>query len=85
MREPPLSVAEGRRVITNDELETTNGLLIAERHLAARLPGALGMIMGYVPGHGGDVYWVRHFEGPSSVAAYTFTEFEFVDQEQVPE
>ena len=77
----------GRRVLTHAQLESTLGMLVAERHLHGRKPNALGIITGYVPGHGGDCWWVRHAEGPSSanpspVAAYTYTEFEFTDGDE---
>jgi hypothetical protein len=74
-----------RRVRTHEELGTTLGMLIKEHHLRGRLPNALGIVTGYVPGHGGEVFWVRHAEGPSNqdpspVGAYMFDEFEFVDE-----
>jgi hypothetical protein len=73
----------GKRIRTHEKLETTQGMLVAQRHLNGRRPNALGIIISWVPGHGGDAYWIRHVEGPSSadpspVAAYCFTEFEFV-------
>ncbi len=73
---------EGRRVRTHEELETTVGMMVGLKHLNGRRTNALGIIVGWIPGHGGDAYWVRHTEGPSSddpspVAAYCFTEFEF--------
>ncbi len=76
----------GRRVRTHEKLETTQGMLVTPRHLNGRRPDTLGIVTGWVPGHGGDAYWVRHAEGPSSadpspVAAYCFDEFEFEDGE----
>jgi len=73
-----------RRVRTHKELGTTEGMLVKEHHLKGRLADALGIVCGYVPGHGGDAFWVRHTEGPSSadpspVAVYCFNEFEFED------
>lgn len=63
-------------------MEMTQGMMVAPRHLNGRRLDALGIIINYIPGHGGDAYWVRHAEGPSSedpspVAAYCFDEFEF--------
>lgn len=74
----------GTRVRTKAELGPTTGMLIVDRHLDARRPDALGLITHYVPGHGGDVWFVRHEEGdskaePSPVAAYSYTEFELED------
>lgn len=73
----------GTRVRTNTELGETKGFLIVERHLKARKPNALGLIAHYVPGHGGDVWFVRHSEGdaksdPCPIAAYSYGEFELV-------
>ncbi len=78
------TLESGTRIVTHDELGETTGMLIHERHLKARKPSALGMIGSYVPGHGGDVYFVRHGEGdarsdPCPVAAYCYTEFELVE------
>jgi len=65
----------GLRVrITKDE--GTTGLMIAPKNLEARGVDKIGVVTGYVPGHGGDVWWVRHDDG--SVGAYVFTEFEEV-------
>lgn len=71
----------GTRVRTKLELEDTKGFIIAERHIKARKANALGLIGAYVPGHGGDVWFVRHSEGdarsdPCPVAAYYYGEFE---------
>jgi hypothetical protein len=37
--------------------------------------GVEGTVTGYVPGHGGDAWWVQHDDG--SVAAYWYPELEF--------
>jgi hypothetical protein len=66
-------VKQGMQVVTAHELGDTRSMLIAERYLKARRPDANGMIQGFVPGHGGDVWWVRHDDG--EVAAYSYTEF----------
>ena len=84
MKEPRELLKAGTRIVTHDELGETTGMLIVERHLNARKSNALGMIDGYVTGHGGDVYFVRHAEGdvrsePCPVAAYSFTEFELAE------
>lgn len=50
-------------------------MMIHPRHLSARRPNLPGTIQGWVPGHGGDVYWVLH-EGVEDAAAYGFPEFE---------
>lgn len=51
------------------------GLLVKPRHLEVRALGKTGIVKGYVPGHGGDVWWVQH-DGSDEVGAYCFTEME---------
>lgn len=55
-------------------LEDTKGMMIKRQHLDVRTVGARGEVIGYVPGHGGDVWWIRHNDG--AVGAYVFNEFE---------
>jgi hypothetical protein len=62
-------------VTTHDKLESTFGMSVPQRNIDSRRPSMAGTIHGYVPGHGGDVYWVRH-PGVEAVAPYCFTEFE---------
>ena len=66
-------VEPGLRVKTVFELESTRGMLIKQVHLDNRVPNAEGTVLGYVPGHGGDVWWVEHAD--KKVAAYSFAEF----------
>jgi hypothetical protein len=73
--EPKYILEDGICVRTHAVLGATKGMIIAARHLEARRPNTVGVIAGYVAGHGGDVYWVRHSEG-DVVAAYGFMEFE---------
>jgi hypothetical protein len=74
--EPRYILEDGTRVRTHAVLDDdTQGMIIAARHLEARRSNTVGVIAGYVAGHGGDVYWVRHSEG-DAVAAYGFMEFE---------
>lgn len=54
-------------------LGTTQGMLIGPSYLSIRRAGAEGTVLGYVAGHGGDVWWVQQDDG---VAAYTITELE---------
>lgn len=56
-------------------LEDTKGMMIKPHHLDCRKSGITGSIVGYVPGHGGDVWWVRH-DGDGSIGAYCFMELE---------
>ncbi|MEK7151426.1 MAG: hypothetical protein AAB784_01780 [Patescibacteria group bacterium] len=59
---------------THGSLESTMGLLVARKHLDARQPNKEGEVKGWVPGHGGDVWWVAHND--ETVGAYSFEEFE---------
>jgi hypothetical protein len=79
MEQPRRLLIEGTRVRTHEVLESTNGMMVNPLHLSARKPNAEGVVEGCVPGHGGDVYWVRH-EGDDVAATYCFTEFELVEK-----
>jgi hypothetical protein len=74
---PKYILPDGTKILTNDALEDTGGLLIASTHERARCPSAEGTIRGVVGGHGGDVYWVEH-SGTPPLAAYCWSEFEVV-------
>lgn len=60
------------------KLDDTQGMLIKLRHLECRKEGITGTVKGFVPGHGGDVWWVQH-DGSEEVGAYCFTEMEVVE------
>ena len=64
---------QGMRVKTVPRLHSTDGLLVHQKHLAARDNNKVGTLINWVPGHGGDVWFVEHED--SSIAAYSFTEF----------
>ncbi|MBI2063669.1 MAG: hypothetical protein HYT65_01595 [Candidatus Yanofskybacteria bacterium] len=66
-------VKVGLKVKTSKRLGKTTGMLIAQKHLDARQPNREGEVSGYVPGRGGDVWWVTHNDG--STGAYMFDEF----------
>lgn len=76
MDSPTYILNRGTKVRTHAVLESTGGFLIKQQHLDCRVPNTEGEILGYVPGHGGDVYWVQHANG--DVAAYGYPEFELV-------
>lgn len=58
----------------------TEGFLVADRYLTARKPGRLGTAMTFVPGHGGDVWTVRHDgKDDEDIAVYVFTELEIAE------
>lgn len=78
VREAYFMLKPGTRVRVG-ELKSTAGMLIAERHLACRKPGVVGVSRGPAAGHGGDVHFVKHDEDPEAVGAYVVSELEFVD------
>jgi hypothetical protein len=65
-------IKNGMRVKTT-ELGSAKGLTVKPRHLDCRKVGITGTVSGYVPGHGGDVWWVKHDES-DEVGAYSVTE-----------
>lgn len=67
-------VTKGMRVKIGG-LRSTRGMTINPRHLNVRKEGITGTIQGWVPGHGGDVWWVQH-DNSQDVGAYCVTEME---------
>ncbi len=59
------------------QLGDTKGIYVKPKHLKCRKLGVTGTVLNYVPGHGGDVWWVEH-DKDSQVGAYAFDEFEEV-------
>lgn len=59
------------------KLGDTRGMLIKPKHLDVRKVGITGVITGYVPGHGSDVWRIGH-NGREDVGAYVFDEFEII-------
>jgi hypothetical protein len=70
---------EGMLVKTKSKLGETTGFLIKEKNLKTRKPNTKGKYIGFVPGHGGDVWWIEHENG--DVAAYCFDELEDIAKE----
>ena len=66
-------IAEGVRVKIT-KLGDTSGWSVPRENLANRQVGVVGTIHDFVPGHGGDVWWVWHDEG--GLAPYRYDEFE---------
>ena len=60
---------QGIDVRTAFELGSTDGMFVSSKNLEARKENVPGKIAGYVPGHGGDVYWIKHED--NTVGAYT--------------
>jgi len=55
-------------------------MLVSPKHLEARRANSEGIVLGALPGHGGDVWMVQHVGG--QLAAYCFTEFEPVEYDR---
>ncbi len=56
------------------KLGDTKGMMIKKEHLDVRAVGVKGTVIGYVPGHGGDIWWIK--QDDSHIGAYVFDEFE---------
>jgi len=63
---------QGLRVKTRPRLLATTGFIIHEKHINARKPNKFGSVRQWVPGHGGDVWFVQHDD--RSVGAYRIDE-----------
>ena len=68
---------EGLKVKVS-KLKTTKGMMINPKYLETRAVGKTGRLIGYVPGLGGDVWWVRHDGNPEEFGAYSYTELKKV-------
>ena len=73
----------GDRVLVT-RLGSTVGMSIIQRHLDVRREGASGTVTGWVPGHGGDVWWVLHDES-EDVGAYSVDEMAQISRVIEPE
>lgn len=67
------SLSKNTNVITSYELGTTDGMLISPNNLNNRKRNCKGKLLSYVPGHGGDVWFIEH--SPNDIAAYAINEF----------
>lgn len=76
-------MAPGTLVKVHEALGAPTGILVKKETLDNRTPGVIGQICGIVPGHGGDVYWVKHGGivnvEQSTGSAYGWWEFELVE------
>ena len=82
MEEPQQVLCPGTKIITHEDPSASvgcAGLLVKPKYLEARRPNTKGEVAGFVPGHGGDVYWVRHEDG--QVAVYGWWEFELAEEQ----
>jgi hypothetical protein len=56
-----LDIKPGLTLIRTDAaLHGTGGFMISEEFIKNRKADTEGILWGYVPGHGGDVWWVVH-------------------------
>lgn len=65
----------GTKVKIKDEIapkEDCGGFLVQQKYIDARRPSEIATYTGWVPGCGGDVWWVTHDDG--TVGAYLFNE-----------
>lgn len=75
MNQPAYILEPGTRIRTHATLESAADIVAPTAQLWARRGDTDGIITGVVPGHGGDVYWVRH-ETMGTVAPYCYREFD---------
>ncbi len=69
MQQPEVILAGGTRIRTHGSMPREGGgFMITERHLEVRKSDTVGVISGFVGGHGGDVYWVAHIGDPCTAA-----------------
>jgi hypothetical protein len=52
--------------------EDCTSFFVKDKHLDCRRPNEVGTYRGWVPGAGGDVWWIIHEDG--TVGAYQYTE-----------
>lgn len=78
MKQPETVLQQGTKIKTHEKLNEPHGMLLGANALENRAPSTVGSIMLPAPGHGGDVYFVKHDEGV--VAAYCWDEFELEEQ-----
>ena len=69
-------ITRGTRVRV-ERLENTLGMLVPPKYLDNRRLGSEGVVHSWVPGHGGDVWFVDQDDG--SVAVYSTDELQLVD------
>jgi hypothetical protein len=66
---------EGMKVRIKEKIEVNEncrGFLVLPKHLDVRRPNEVGEYIGYVPGAGGDLWWIKHKDG--TVGAYSTDE-----------
>jgi hypothetical protein len=64
-------ICRGLRVRVADAVAAElPGVLVHPDYLAARTPGAVGVVTDYCVGYGGDLWWVRHDTRPGDADGY---------------
>ena len=53
---------------------------VAQKHIDCRKPNATGKFLGWIPGGGGDLWWIQHNE-TNDVGAYLYKEVTDVAQD----
>jgi len=68
---PPIGilVKTSENILRPDECM---GFLVIQKIISERKPNTNGKYIGYVPGSGGELWWIEHEDG--TVGAYLFTE-----------
>lgn len=64
-----ITVRTKKRIAPKEECR---GFFVHDRNLDARKPNTIGYFIGYVPGAGGDVWWIEHDD--RTIGAYMYNE-----------
>ncbi len=65
-------IKEGKTKVRVIKLYSIRGMIANPEYILNRRKGVEGIILEYLPGHGGDVWRVKHHDGKEAV--YSFTE-----------
>jgi hypothetical protein len=64
--------------VRTTKLGETSGIIVKDnKYLDTRQSGLVGTVVGYLPGHGGDVWYIQHYD-TEDIGVYCFNEFELV-------
>jgi hypothetical protein len=73
-KEHNMNPNRGMKVRTG-KLGSTMGFIIHPKHIAVRQANITGVVRGWVPGHGGDVWFVQH-DNSDDIGVYSVDEME---------
>ena len=65
----------GTLVVTSTKIlpeKECYGFFVKEQYIKARKPSTNGVYIGYVPGAGGDIWWIKHED--ETIGAYLVNE-----------